>query len=936
MNLRWAVILLGLAAMVSAGCTGDPSDREIDYGQASQALIRDTAHSGQIPGFFFLPPFIQPPKGQTFGAFAPAANPTVTIDQIVPSTASSTTPQIIKSKVAVFTVSSGPPLVDRRNRRTSERVRVHLANRGCDPDDDDGDADAESYFAIRWDTREANLVDGGVYRLHVQVPVLGNARELGFADIIVLRKAAKARFVDTTTEVPLVNNRVLRVKFRIDTPALDPCVNVVCGAADQCHAAGQCDRATGVCSNPSKPNGTACSDGSACTQADTCQAGACVGQNPVVCGASDQCHGAGVCDPSSGACSNPAKVDGTVCSDGDACTQTDACQAGACVGAGAVVCTALDPCHLPGVCDSLTGVCSNPASTSSACTGGTGGGGTVPTSGGTVTTELADVTVPAQAALSPLDVSVTPMAAPATLPSGVSAVGSAIDIELGTGQAAKLNAPVIIRLKYPSFLVHDPSKLGVLHFNGTAYEPTTVLGEDPQNGTLTIETRTFSPFQIVDFSGMILPDSASVGFSASTNGWNIQNFGSYFDGGGNCLGMSAYASWFFTSEASVNLNGHYSGLGTPSIAQLVATRAHLAQSQYWALQSSTYLHTLGDARTATLMKFYLAAFGEPLVLLLAATPGNPSHASVVYGYDQTGFTFYDVNVPDTQQTVSWNGTAWGTYLTYRNFSFVAAPSFGRTEDFGALTAEAEGGFSSSSALTITNPTPGSQIPQTQTTLSGTVSGINGAARIVAFVKGVREDLPIASGAFSGLIPVASGENTVIVLAGIDISAQSNWYLNAATRVFSVTGTQPQTRLLATLTWDQTASDVDLYGTDPNGATAWYASKSTSSGLQLDFDNVTGLGPEHTTLTMGSTGTVLAGDYVLRVHYYADHSGSSPTQPITGTVTVVVNEGQPNQQVSSFHFGVNVANSSNATPGANGPDWVNIAKVNIVNSTISAL
>ena len=30
-----------------------------------------------------------------------------------------------------------------------------------------------------------------------------------------------------------------------------------------------------MCSNPEKPNGTACIDGSACTQADTCQAGAC-------------------------------------------------------------------------------------------------------------------------------------------------------------------------------------------------------------------------------------------------------------------------------------------------------------------------------------------------------------------------------------------------------------------------------------------------------------------------------------------------------------------------------------------------------------------------------------------------------------------------------------------------------------------------------------
>src|SRR5439155_26093691 len=54
---------------------------------------------------------------------------------------------------------------------------------------------------------------------------------------------------------------------------------------------------------------------------------------PVVCTASDQCHVAGLCDPASGVCSNPAVANGTACDDGDLCTVSDACQAGACVGA---------------------------------------------------------------------------------------------------------------------------------------------------------------------------------------------------------------------------------------------------------------------------------------------------------------------------------------------------------------------------------------------------------------------------------------------------------------------------------------------------------------------------------------------------------------------------------------------------------------------------
>src|SRR5207247_1825777 len=135
---------------------------------------------------------------------------------------------------------------------------------------------------------------------------------------------------------------------------------VVCAAQDQCHDAGTCNPATGACSNPAKPDGSTCDDGNACTRSDTCQAGACTGANPVVCTAPDQCHAAGTCNPATGTCSSPARPDGTACDDHSACTRTDTCQAGRCTGTDPVVCKALDQCHAPGTCDSATGACSNP------------------------------------------------------------------------------------------------------------------------------------------------------------------------------------------------------------------------------------------------------------------------------------------------------------------------------------------------------------------------------------------------------------------------------------------------------------------------------------------------------------------------------------------------------------------------------------------------
>ena len=135
---------------------------------------------------------------------------------------------------------------------------------------------------------------------------------------------------------------------------------VACSASDQCHGAGTCDPMVG-CSNPAKADGASCTDGNACTQLDACQSGTCTGANPVVCTASDQCHDVGACNTSTGTCSNPAKSDGASCTDGNACTTVDTCQSGSCTGASPVSCAANDACHSAGTCSTATGVCSNPA-----------------------------------------------------------------------------------------------------------------------------------------------------------------------------------------------------------------------------------------------------------------------------------------------------------------------------------------------------------------------------------------------------------------------------------------------------------------------------------------------------------------------------------------------------------------------------------------------
>jgi hypothetical protein len=83
--------------------------------------------------------------------------------------------------------------------------------------------------------------------------------------------------------------------FTLNSASMDLCAGVVCTAEDACHAVGGCDPATGLCSNPVKPDGTSCSDGDPNTAGDACADGVCIGggdrDSDGVSDADDQCVG---------------------------------------------------------------------------------------------------------------------------------------------------------------------------------------------------------------------------------------------------------------------------------------------------------------------------------------------------------------------------------------------------------------------------------------------------------------------------------------------------------------------------------------------------------------------------------------------------------------------------------------------------------------------
>jgi hypothetical protein len=129
-----------------------------------------------------------------------------------------------------------------------------------------------------------------------------------------------------------------------------------CAAPGACQQPGTCN-GDGTCSFANKANGSTCDDGDLCTQMDSCQAGVCTG-TPVVCRALDACHVAGTCQPTSGSCTNPTAPNGTACSDNNPCSTSDSCQNGTCAGV-AVVCPAGEVCR-QGACQQLAALTPNP------------------------------------------------------------------------------------------------------------------------------------------------------------------------------------------------------------------------------------------------------------------------------------------------------------------------------------------------------------------------------------------------------------------------------------------------------------------------------------------------------------------------------------------------------------------------------------------------
>jgi len=158
----------------------------------------------------------------------------------------------------------------------------------------------------------------------------------------------------------------------------DKCANKICAgvqeftcnALDDCHLPGTCAPSTGLCSQPIKDDGLACSDGLGCTINDACVGGICKGQ--LNCEDGNACT-SDLCDYTTGWMCQGV-YNGSACSDDNLCTQNDVCGGGTCHAGPALTCTDSNPCTAD-QCNPLIGCEFPPASDGTPCASGTCQGG---------------------------------------------------------------------------------------------------------------------------------------------------------------------------------------------------------------------------------------------------------------------------------------------------------------------------------------------------------------------------------------------------------------------------------------------------------------------------------------------------------------------------------------------------------------------------------
>ena len=504
--------------------------------------------------------------------------------------------------------------------------------------------------------------------------------------------------------------------------------------------------------------------------------------------------------------------------------------------------------------------------------------------------------------------------------------------------------PCTVTLPYDPTLVTDEESIRFYSYDDESgrFDATGFISQDTDANTITFYAGTFSKFtaiEIMQRSQWFLENNEiDTGFRPKTDGWFIDNWGSYLSSGGACLGMTSYAKWYFVHKKSTAgdlytkyIEGDEEEWRDDNTAIELATRCQMGTYGIWKSLTSDekeYAKTKSDDVAYSLIHGMIVS-GEPQLIGLKTRFANGTwakggHAVLTYRFSGGRFDIYDPNfhgtLPGTDArqipfdfevgfTRSYSsGQNAGSGRQYNIFYHAGLKTFSPLKTYKQLFEGAEKQFKDSSIfpeveLTDISTSPIGRTPidndddnirdtgDTRCTITGTITG--GQQMVFStliFVSGQKYKVPVTAESFSVSVPLYAGENDVIILA-TDENTRTNWAGFLRESIFS---TAFNSSFTLTLTWEQDQCDVDLHVLEPTieGVVGRHMLPHGGQGADSGYpymtvDNMDGYGPETYIATENMTlpnydggGKSLYGTYKFRVHYMSDHDEDyNITQPV---------------------------------------------------------
>jgi hypothetical protein len=221
-------LLVAVPALLLAMACENPQqpDRHATPGDPSK-VISDGTRAGGNPDFFFLPPLVPNPSSNSNferGKFNNALQPSLTIEicELVAEPAGALPTSSTACANDVATPRTAP--VKTFGPGTVRQVGLPKTQSGWWTTQNLPD---EGFYYVLWDTRQSNLDVSKYYR--IKVLVAGSSIPLGYADVDPMQNMREWHNVRTGDVIPLVDDAMLPIPFRVERGAL--CAGGNCNSA---------------------------------------------------------------------------------------------------------------------------------------------------------------------------------------------------------------------------------------------------------------------------------------------------------------------------------------------------------------------------------------------------------------------------------------------------------------------------------------------------------------------------------------------------------------------------------------------------------------------------------------------------------------------------------------------------------------------------------